>query len=89
MKNKYLLESEIEVKRLKARVVVLGDYGVVTPLQEISFDDKCPICGADELEVIGNNYCSDGEWYWTENIYCKNKCKFKYGDLLNLVGLKR
>ncbi|SHG89805.1 hypothetical protein [Tepidibacter thalassicus] len=77
------------MKRLEARVVILGDYGVVTPTQYISFDDKCPVCGESGLEIKGNRYCSDGEFYWTDNIYCKNKCKFKYDDLVNLKGFKR
>lgn len=77
------------MKRLNAKVVILGDYGVVRPTQYIEFDDKCPICGVSDLEIKGSRYCSDGEFYWTDNINCKNECKFKYDDLVNLVGFSR
>lgn len=83
------LASETGMKRLEATVIILGNYGVVTPSQRINFDDKCPICGENGLEIKNNRYCSDGVFYWTDNIYCKNKCNFKYDDLVNLTRFKR
>lgn len=76
-------------KRLQAKIIVTANYGVVTAPQYIEFDDECPICGSSGLTIKGNNYCSNEEPYYTDNIYCPNKCQFKYDDLVNLTGFKR
>ena len=76
--------------RLEANIVVRGDYGVLSSNshQHIKFEDKCPKCGESGLKIVRNRYCSDGEWYNTDNIVCKNNCRFMYIDLINLEGYK-
>lgn len=78
-------------KRLNAKIILRDGYGTVvnSPIQRISFDDTCPICSASGLTVKENRYCADGEFYFTDNIYCKNGCSFKYANLVNLQGFKK
>ena len=79
------------LKRLNAKIILKDNYGTVvnSPTQYITFDDKCPICGEEGLEIVENRYCADGEFYWTDNVSCKNKCTFRYDDLINLKGFTR
>lgn len=79
------------MKRLKANIILKDGYGTIvnSPLQTITFDDVCPVCGANDLTIKENRYCADGEFYSTDNIYCKNGCNFFYDDLINLKGFRR
>lgn len=76
-------------KRLQAKIIVTANYGVVTEPQNIEFDDICPFCGSSGLTIKENSYCSNEEFYVTDNIYCPKGCQFKYDDLINLVGFSR
>lgn len=79
------------LKRLNAKIILRDRYGSVvnSPTQNITFDDKCPICGKEDLKVVRNIYYANGESYFTDNIICENKCVFRYDDLLNLKGFTR
>lgn len=79
------------LKKLNAKIILKDNYGTVANslVQNITFEDECPICGEKGLEVAENRYCADGEFYSTDNIRCKNKCTFKYDDLINLKGFTR
>ncbi len=71
--------------RLSAIVVVRDKAGVPSAVKRISFDDKCPLCGATGLIVKDVRDCRKGEWDNTDHIYCPRGCQFGFRDLVNLI----